>query len=266
MLARRLRQLWRVPAICLWLGVGLVMAIIVLPLHRWRPEQTAVWQQRLMRHWMQGLLMLLPLQITVHGQAAQGTHLLVSNHVSWLDIALIAAHAPVHFLSKAEVRHWPVIGLLAQAAGTLFIQRGAGSGTALQGELGKALGNGHSLVIFAEGTTTLGDRVRAFHGRLLSCAIDTGTPIQPIALRYRSQGQPARQAAFIDDDEFSRHLLSLLGSETLQVELYFLPAQTSTDRNRNQLARETHAAVTQALGLDCKLTEDTPTALLSSAA
>ena len=115
------RRTWRIPAVALWIGCGLILSTGVALLPSSRSARIGSARQQLTRWWMRGLLHLLPLQIHCHGQPAASTRLLVSNHVSWLDIVLIGAHAPVHFLSKAEVRDWPVIGWLASAAGTLFI-------------------------------------------------------------------------------------------------------------------------------------------------
>jgi lyso-ornithine lipid O-acyltransferase len=244
------RRTWRIPAVALWIGCGLILSAGVALLPSSRSARIGSARQQLTRWWMRGLLHLLPLQIRCHGQPAAGTRLLVSNHVSWLDIVLIGAHAPVHFLSKAEVRDWPVIGWLASAAGTLFIQRGQASGSALQSQLASALQQGCSLVIFAEGTTTAGDQVRTFHGRLMSCAIDAATQIQPVAIAYRKQGQRDTTAPFINDDEFSTHLLRLLGSSRIDVDLHFLGDLSPQAGNRNHLARCAHSAVSQALQLN----------------
>ena len=154
----------------------------------------------------------------------------------------------MHFLSKAEVRHWPIIGWLAAAAGTCFIQRGKSVTDSLQ-QLTEVLQQGRSLVVFAEGTTTAGDRVRNFHGRLLGSAIDAGVPVQPVAVAYRLNSEIDSVAPFIDDDEFSQHLLRLLGADTIDVHLHFLPPLNSREHNRNQLARLAQSAVSQALGL-----------------
>jgi 1-acyl-sn-glycerol-3-phosphate acyltransferase len=176
--------------------------------------------------------------------------------VSWLDIVVLGAQAPVHFLSKAEVRDWPVIGWLAGAAGTCFIQRGQGTSSTVQEQLTSVLVAQRSLVIFAEGTTTAGDRVRTFHGRLLSAAIEAQVPTQPVALAYRYASERDSIAPFINDDEFSQHLWRLLGSKDIEVDVRFLPILDSSRLNRNQLARSAHASVCQALGLEDGRVED----------
>lgn len=244
-----LRRLWRLPAVLLWIGCGLALSLAMALWQRVSQQPLNARRQQLASWWMRGLIGILPLRVCGHGQLHTGTRLLVSNHVSWLDIVIIGAHAPVHFLSKAEVRDWPLIGWLASAAGTLFIQRGQASGSALQQQLTGALQQGRSLVIFAEGTTTAGNQVRTFHGRLLSCAIESATPIQPVALAYQRHGERDTTAPFIDDDEFSAHLFRLLGSPRIDVQLHFLDDLQPGSGSRNQLARSAQSAVSQALEL-----------------
>lgn len=241
------RRLWRAPLVALWVLLGMLLtALLQLLPGRWREPP----RQGITRLWMRGLLRLLPLRIRYHGRPAPSTALWVGNHVSWLDIILLGARAPVRFVAKAEVRQWPLLGWLADRAGTVFIHRGQASGGSLNQRLGNVLQLGHNLMIFAEGTTTAGDRVRTFHGRLFGCAIEQHLPIQPIALAYRHRGQRDTFVPFIDDDEFSRHLWRLLGSARVDADVHFLPLIDSHPLGRNELARSTREAVVQALGLD----------------
>lgn len=243
----RTHRLWRAPAVAFWVLLGLLLTMLLqlLPAH-WREPP----RQRLTCLWMSGLLGLLPLRIRCHGQPVPSTALWVGNHVSWLDIIVLGARAPVRFVSKAEVRRWPLLGWLADRAGTLFIQRGRASGDCLNQRLGDVLQQNHNLMIFPEGTTTAGDRVRTFHARLLGCAVEQSLPIQPIALAYRREDRLDTIAPFIDDDAFSRHVWRLLGSPTIDVELHFLPLINSNHAGRNDLARSARKAVIQALGLE----------------
>lgn len=242
-----LRRIWRLPLVTSWVLLGLLLAGL-LPL--WPQARRHALCEGMTLFWMRGLLRLLPLRIQRHGQPIGHPAVWVGNHISWLDIVLLGAVSPVRFIAKAEVRQWPLLGWLAASAGTLFVRRGQASGGDLYQQMTAALQQQQSLMIFAEGTTTPGDRVRTFHGRLLSCAVEQQVPVQPVALRYCEQGQLSRTAAFIDDDELSSHLWQLLGGPTIDVELHFLPAIDSCNIERNPLARRTRQAVVQALGLD----------------
>lgn len=244
-----LRRLSKAPLVAAWIACGLAMVALVATIAMLWPKQAQPARARLCQVWMTGLVAILPLQVRCTGDLPHQPALWVSNHVSWLDIVLLGRLAPLHFLSKAEVAAWPVIGWLARGAGTLFIERGMGSG-GLNAQLAQTLEANRSLVIFPEGTTTAGDQVRTFHGRLLGCAVETATPLQPVAIAYRSQGERDVVAPFIGDDEFTTHLWRLLGSDRIEVDIILLPPIISAGVPRNQLARDARQVVAQALGVD----------------
>ncbi len=239
------RRCWRIPAIIGWLTWGLLLALTHSICSQLRPQQREVQRARLMQHWMRGLLDLLPLEVRYFGAATGQPALWLCNHISWLDIVVLAALYPQRFVSKSEVAHWPVIGPLARAAGTLFIQRGNAGG--LQQLLLEQLQQGHSVVVFAEGTTTTGDRVAPLHGRLLSAAQVNQTPLQPIALGYYRRGRRDDLAPFVGDDHFHHHLWRLLGSAPIQARVQFLPPLTAEQGNRQQLAGRIRDQIAQAL-------------------
>ncbi len=191
----------------------------------------------------------LPVRIRVIGPLPKGPALWLANHISWLDIPLLGQLFPLSFLAKDEIRHWPFAGWLAQQAGTLFIRRGNSDSGNLTQQLADYLQQGGSVLIFPEGTTTDGSQVRPFHSRLLSCAIASGAPIQPIAISYWRQGQRDRIAPFIDDDDLLAHLRRLLKYGYVDVEIHLLPLIDSQGRPRSSLAREARTSVLQALQL-----------------
>lgn len=242
-----LRRLWRAPLVAGWVALGLLLAGL-LPC--WPKRKREALRQRLACFWMRGLLRILPLRIHQHGQPTSQQAVWVGNHISWLDIIVLGAAAPVRFIAKSEVRQWPLLGWLAASAGTLFVRRGQAASSNLQRQMNAALAQGQSLMLFAEGTTTAGDRVRTFHGRLLSCALEQQVLLQPVALHYRQNGKLARSAAFIDDDEFTRHLWLLLGGPAIDVELYWLAPMDTGNLSRTVLAQRARRAVAAALGLE----------------
>lgn len=135
--------------------------------------------------WCRGLLRLLGVRVEVTGAPRRGA-LLLSNHLSWLDIVVLYALVPETFLSKEEVRRWPVVGLVAVCLGTLFIGRGR-SGAAAQatGAMAGRLARGETVVFFPEGRIAQGQGVLPFRPRLLRAAHDAGVDIQPVAIDYR---------------------------------------------------------------------------------
>ena len=204
-------------------------------------------RQRLTAWFMRRLSAALPFEVEVQGELPQGPHLWLSNHVSWTDIPLLGQLLPLSFLSKAEVRTWPLAGWLAHKAGTLFIRRGSGDSALLARQLHRHLSAGRQLLIFPEGTTTDGQQVRTFHGRLLTSAIDTGTPLQPVAIRYLRDGETDLVAPFIGDDDLPSHLLRLFAADRAKVQIQLLAPIASAGQERNVLARQAQRAVQVAL-------------------
>jgi lyso-ornithine lipid O-acyltransferase len=234
-----LRRLWRLLRVVLHIFYGLLLATVIGAF--WHPYRPLV--RRATRHWLSSLLAILAVRVDVRGEPVDGTAFVVSNHVSWLDIPLIGVQRPVHFLSKAEVRDWPLIGLLAQAVGTLFIRRGSGESLRKSEEIAEHLKLGRTVLVFPEGTTTEGSSVKRFFPQLFSAPALAGVPVQPLALRYLdSCGQHDASLAFIGDDEFHLHLWQMLRRDDVRVSLCW-GAPFLADEDRDQLARRAHASV-----------------------
>ena len=226
------------------LGEGFVLGTASGAL--FKPHQR--YQQPVVKFWHRRLCKILGLQIQITGQADKRPALWVSNHVSWLDIPVIGAHFPVHFLSKAEVEAWPVVGRLAKAGGTLYIKRGSGDSKAVAKQMAEHLQVGRSVLFFPEGTTTDGAGLKRFFHHLFHAACVTGSDIQPVVLRYKDQrGNIHAVAPFIGDDEFSDHLLKVLQEQQIHVELKVLPRVSVYGKDERSLAKELQAMMAAAL-------------------
>jgi 1-acyl-sn-glycerol-3-phosphate acyltransferase len=131
------------------------------------------------------------------GQApTDGPLLLVANHISWLDILVMNAAAPAHFVSKADVRHWPVLGRLIAGAGTLFIERESRrDAMRVVHHMAEHLQTGEMLAVFPEGTTSDGTELLPFHANLFQAAISAQAPMLPVALMYRDTTTGKRSSA-----------------------------------------------------------------------
>jgi 1-acyl-sn-glycerol-3-phosphate acyltransferase len=167
--------------------------------------------------------------------------------VSWTDIPLLGMLAPLSFLSKAEVRTWPIAGWLALKAGTLFIRRGSGDSRLLQKQMCNHLQQDTDLLIFPEGTTTDGRALRTFHGRLLSSAIEAGVMLQPVAIKYTRDGKADPIAPFIGDDDLLSHLKRLFANEQGDVHIQLLTPIATAGQERAALAFQAQQAVQMAL-------------------
>ncbi|AHE98740.1 lysophospholipid acyltransferase family protein [Thioalkalivibrio paradoxus] len=203
------------------------------------------------RRWYRRAMALAGVEIRVHGRAPDGPALVVANHVSWLDIPVLGAVLDLRFLSKAEVARWPLIGWLARRNGTLFIHRGAHRSSQILRDMAQALAARQRVVLFPEATTTTGTEVRHFHPRLFAAAVDTGTPVQPVAIEHErgpDGGPPV--AAFVGGEWFMLHAWRILCQPRTVVQVHLLPQLPVTEASsRSELADTARQAVRATLGL-----------------
>jgi lyso-ornithine lipid O-acyltransferase len=218
------------------LATGVLLALPVACLRRRKAGRHIV------RWWFERVARALRLEIVARGQPTKEPALWCSNHVSWLDVVALGAEADLTFVSKSEVRSWPLVGWCASAAGTLFIRRGADSATGRS--IARVLAQENSAAIFPEGTTGTGERLRRFHPRLFAAAIETGAFVQPVAIRFSEAGIRSSVAPFVGDDSFFPHLLKVLAHGGLRVELAFAPPiDPAALPDRRALAQAAETAV-----------------------
>lgn len=209
--------------------------------------------RRAPRVWHRLVTRLLGLRLHVHGGIARDRPLLVaSNHVSWTDIMVLGAIADVHFIAKAEVAGWPMLGSLAKLQRTVFVERDARRRSGVQVDaIAARLAEGDRMVLFAEGTTGDGNRVLPFNSTLFGAA-EAGAPvtIQPVAIVYtRLHGiamgrRHRRHASWIGDQTLVPHLAKLLREGALDVEVHFgEPVAFGPGQRRKDIARDVEARV-----------------------
>lgn len=170
--------------------------------------------------------------------------LLVSNHLSYLDILVIAAITPAVFVSKSEVRQWPVIGWLTALAGTVFIVRERRTHVgAVNKEIESALADGALVVVFPEGTSTNSEEVLPFRSPLLEPVMNGNHPIATGYLHYELEGGDARnEVCYWGDHTFFPHAVNLLSKRRVHATMRFGTFHRTTD-NRKELAVQLRAAV-----------------------
>lgn len=143
--------------------------------------------------WCRLLLRLLGVRCQASGAPAPGA-LLVANHLSWLDIVVLYGQLPETFLSKAELRGWPIVGAASARLGTLFIGRGeAGAADRAAREMADRLRAGERVIFFPEGRIGTGGMVQPFRPRLLRAAEEASARVQPVALEYATDGGSSRE-------------------------------------------------------------------------
>ena len=241
---RSLRAAWRLTRMLLHLGHG--MALMAL---RFPALDAAARQQRI-RWWSAKLVRLAGLELQASGTPRPGPTLLLANHVSWLDIAAIHAVAPqVRFVSKADVLAWPLLGWLIRGAGTLFIERERKrDALRVLHQVAQALQDGDTVAVLPEGTTGSGAVLLPFHANLLQAAIATGTPVQPVALRYSDAAQRFRPAAqFVGDTTLLRSVWRMLSAQRLCVHVDLLAPHGARHADRRALAELLRGQIQQRL-------------------
>lgn len=228
--------------LALHIGYGLLMALIY-------PRLPARMRRRILQNWSADLLSIFNVELEAVDVSAVHNGLIVSNHISWLDIFVLNSVVPMRFVAKSEVRRWPAIGWLCARANTLFIERGnARAAARINQQLGTLMQQGECLAVFPEGTSTDGAQVAHFHASLLQPAIDAQVPLHPIAIRYQdANGARSTAAAYIDDISFGASLWTLLSTRKLHVRLLPAPALHAADFERRALAQRAHESIAHAL-------------------
>lgn len=199
--------------------------------------------------WSTTMLRRMGLVLHVQGQLRPGAKLVVANHISWLDILAINAVAPVRFVSKSEVKAWPVLGRLVTGGGTLFIER-ARSRDAMRvvHQMAEALEAGDTVAVFPEGTTADGHALLPFHANLFQAAIATQTPVQPVALRYSDARHAISPAvAYVGDTTLLKSVWWVARARHLQVHVHVLDAHATAHADRRALAQYMQSEIARAL-------------------
>jgi 1-acyl-sn-glycerol-3-phosphate acyltransferase len=218
---------WRV-----WVQLLRGMAQIVLLFPRLPKAQRDMRVQA----WARGMLKRLGIELELVGAPARnGPMLLVSNHVSWVDI--VALHAVCHcrFVSKADVARWPLLGTLASGAGTLYVKRESRRDAMhVVHRMAQALRDGDILAVFPEGTTGDGSAVLPFHSSLIQAAIAADAPVQAVGLTIvdRRSGRPSRAVSYMGDESLLGSLWRTLRARQLCVVVAFGAPQFNGGRDR----------------------------------
>jgi len=239
------RAALRFAQLALHLARGVTLVGLAFPL------MTPAQRDRAIMTWARRLLKVLGVRAQIDAAPSlPGGALLVCNHVSWLDIYLIHAAQRVHFVSKSEVRAWPVAGWLAHKTGTLFLERGRRADTArVNAEMRALMQAGAWVAVFPEGTTGDGRALRRFLPSLLQPAVELDCAIVPAALRYRTlAGEYSAAPAYIDEMSLWQSFRQIVSEPGLVAELHFgepiLP-----DRHRRELAAQAEQSVARLFGL-----------------
>jgi len=250
--AARLRAWRRAAVVAVVIPAGylplLAGRLVLAPFERARERYTS-WY---FRRWSRALLRWIGVSVRVRGAPPAAPFLLVSNHLSYVDVLVLASRLGCVFVSKAEVRRWPLLGPICRTFGTIFIDREARRDLPrVMAEIGRALADGRGVVLFPEGTSSSGRTVEPFKPPLLALATRLGLPVHYAALGYRTppDGPPARLAVcWAGGVPFVRHAWGLLHLASVDADLRFAPQPIYED-DRKRLAERLRLAVLAELEL-----------------
>ncbi|MFC8830084.1 lysophospholipid acyltransferase family protein [Streptomyces sp. NPDC057137] len=233
---------------------AVVLGILLLPL---AALFEAGLRDRLTRGWTRTVIRFFGVRVRVEGATpaptpdaipapapeAHGGVLVVANHISWLDIPLVATLFPGRLLAKSDIRRWPVIGTVAELGGTLFVERDrlrALPGTVR--DIRDALRAGSRVIVFPEGSTWCGRDQGRFTAAVFQAALDAGVAVRPVRIGYR----PLGPAAFVGDDPLAVSLWRTVLARGLTAEIKVLPLiPAGRHPDRRSLARAAQRAVAQ---------------------
>lgn len=223
--------------------------LIALPLHGlWRLVRApSPWPRLFLR----GAAICAGMDIRIQGNPVRRDVLYIANHVSWLDIAVLAGRTGSAFVAKADMAPWPVIGWLATLNNSVYVQREARLDVGMQAAaLQAALTTGQPLTLFPEGTTSDGVSLLPFRSSLIAAVAPPppGIAIQPVAIDY---GSHAQRIAWIGEESVGHNALRVLSYPgRVTVTLWFMPPLGSEDfPDRKAIAAHSRGAIAAHLGL-----------------
>ena len=243
-----LRLLYRLPLILLHVLVGLPLTLLSLT----SPARVIRVGGRLLYDivpgwWGGAACRIFGLKVDIQGEFWPGAALIVANHISWLDIPLLRSTSLMSFVSKGEIRKWPLVGWVASASGAVFHQRGShDSASGVSIAMSERLQQGIKVAIFPEGGILPGHGVKRFHARLFAAAIETQSPVQPVMIRYLLDGNHDTDKSFIPGEHFMANVFRLLKQKNCTAQVVILPVIEPAGKRRRELAIESELAVRSA--------------------
>jgi len=245
------RLLYRIPWLILHLVLGLPPTVIA---------QTAPFRSMhvggervsdLFLYWWSGsICAIFGLRRRIRGEFTPGAQLVVANHISWLDIQLLHSVSPMGFVAKAEIQKWPLAGWIAGFGDTVFHHRGShDSASGVASVMAQRLREGSKIAVFPEGGILPGEGIKRFHARLFAAAQDTGTPVQPVMIRYQRGEEHDLSMTFLPGESFMANFFRLLGQAPCLAELDILPLIDPAAMQRRELASAAESAIRKAYTL-----------------
>ncbi len=242
-----LRAILRGPAILLVSVLASVTMTITRPLIMIVPRRQLAIRNAAFLWWGRVMCRIMGIRVRVEGQPPRGRFFLVANHVSYVDIIVLASQITAAFVAKASLARWPLLGLMFLSADTIFINRGLKRDLLrVMEQVRDCLGRDLGILVFPEGTSGKGEEILRFKSPLLQLAAERDQAVHWVTLSYRAPGdRPAHQTVcWWDDTHFLKHLVRLLGLPDFEATLRFGQAPIQAG-DRKVLAERLRAAMTE---------------------
>lgn len=236
---RYLRATYRLALVCCltpsFLSVWMAGTAFVFTSRAWRGR----WRAFIFRRWSRALLWVLNVRVSSTGRAPSPPFFLVCNHLSYIDILVLAGELDAVFISKKEVSSWPVLGFICRCMDTIFIDREKIRDLPrVSAEVERFISAGTGVVLFPEGTSSQGAKVEKFHTSLLSVPARLELPVSWASLAYETvpEDPPAHLAVcWWGNVPFAPHFIELCGLRRIEAHLQF-GAEPVWEENRKRLA------------------------------
>ena len=208
-------------------------------------------RRNLIKLWSLLLLKIFKINLIVNNDLkkilAKKNYLIVSNHISWLDIFVINSAYPVTFVAKHSISKWPILNWLVKASETIFIDRKRITKIKeTSREIENFLENKGSICIFPEGTSTDGSKLLDFKSNLLQTAINKDIEILPVAIQYLHNNKFCSAPAYYNDLSLFDSIINLIKFDNIVAKLTILP-EIKSNFNRKVLANKAYAKINKVI-------------------
>jgi 1-acyl-sn-glycerol-3-phosphate acyltransferase len=244
----RVRAIWRLITVAALTGFFYILLVVgtlvALPSRSLRIRC----RNFCMRNWSRSLLATLNARVENRGTAPTPPFFLVTNHLSYIDILVLASRVDAIFIAKSEIAGWPLIGLLCRSVGTLFVDRKRRRDIPrVNAAIDRTFDGGQGIILFPEGTSTRGLDVAGFRPSLLDVAVRSGHPVSYATLTYSTEPEVVSADLAVcwwGDMEFVPHFLNLLKLRSFYASLIFGEESIQED-DRKLLAERLWQAVSR---------------------
>jgi 1-acyl-sn-glycerol-3-phosphate acyltransferase len=238
-----LRAAWRLARALGHAFAGVLTILLLFP--RWNPAR----REAQVQSWSLEMLRLFGVRLELHGEPPrQGPMLLVANHISWLDILVMHAARYCRFVSKADVKRWPVVGTLATGGGTIYIERESRrDALRVVHHVSESLRAGEVVAVFPEGTTSDGTALLPFHANMIQAALSADAPVQPVGLSFIDTATRAlsRNPCYEPEDTLVSSMWRTLAGRPVTAVVRYGQPQLAQGRDRRAWAADLRSAVDQ---------------------